>query len=284
MRKTIFPLFLLAVLICGRMAWAGDIEKRHFSYPGDDIKTLIANFDLGAGKFIFMPKDTVGILEADVEYDSRNVEVFAEYKKRGSVGRLDVGSDLLNKMHVESEDNIWEVGLSRRYPSELTFDIGLCETDIELGGVPITYLKLDLGAADGTLKISTANPDTADDVILDAGAASFEAEKLGNLNFSRLSFDGGVGKFRLDFSGDYRVRSRARVSIGLGKALIYIPSNLPVRIEAEDNFLSTVKFRNRDRFEVEDNYFESKDFRESKIGLDLKIDVGMGSVEIIWVD
>ncbi len=281
--KIITALAVLGLLTGGTLR-AGNFESKHFSYPADDIKLLVLNFDLGAGKFTFEPRDMAEIFEADVDYNVRNVEVFADYKKRGSIGHLDVGSDLLNKTHVESDDNVWLLGLSRKYPTEMTFDIGLCEADMELGGIPIRYLKIDLGAAEGSLKISTPNPDTADEVILDAGAAGFRAEKLGNLNFERLTFDGGVGKFRLDFSGEYKIRSRAKVSIGLGKALIYIPSDLPVRIEAEDNFLSSVKFRNRDRYEIEDNYFESKDFRESKIGLDLKIDVGMGSVEIIWVD
>ncbi len=244
----------------------------------------MAKIDLAAGKFKIVSGEMKDIFVADVDYNERQVEISSDYRKKGMTGYLDVGSDILNKLHMEGDNNIWDITLSRRYPTELTADIGMCKADIDLGGIPLTYLKLDFGAAEGTLSFSSPNPQKAEEVVMDAGAASLEVNKLGNIDFSHLTFDGGVGKFKLDFSGEYKGRAKAKVSIGLGKASIYIPSNLPVRIEAEDNFLSTVHFRDRSHYEVENNYFESKDFRESKVSLDLKIDVGLGSVDIIWTD
>ena len=66
---------------------------------------------------------------------------------------------------------------------------------------------------------------------------------------------------------------------------IYIPRNLPVRIDAEDNFLASVDFDNPDRRgQMEDDYYESDNYRDSDYGLSLEIDIGLGSVNLIWVD
>jgi hypothetical protein len=144
------------------------------------------------------------------------------------------------------------------------------------------HLDLDVGAADGMVSFSEPNPEVAERILIEAGAAEFEVLKLGNANFERFSFDGGVGSFELDFSGEYSRRCQARVSIGLGKARIFIPRDLPVRIDAEDNFLSSVDFKSRGRYKIDDDYFESDDYRESDIGLELEIEVGLGSVDVIW--
>jgi hypothetical protein len=259
-------------------------ETKNISIPPDDIKLLRANIELAAGRFTIAPGESKEIVTGDVEYDGARVEVFSEYKKRGATGYLEIGSDILSKTNIDTDDNRWDLILSRDYLTELTVDIGMCQAELDLGGIPLIRLKMDIGAADGRLIFSAPNPERLEDIDIDAGASSLDLDKLGNANFDNLNFEGGVGKFKLDFTGEYKSKSHAEISIGLGKAVIYIPSGLPVRIEAEDNFLSAVKFRNAGHYEIEDGYFESRDYRESKTGLALKVDVGLGKVEIIWVD
>ncbi|MEW6016433.1 MAG: hypothetical protein AB1690_14070, partial [Candidatus Zixiibacteriota bacterium] len=90
------------------------------------------------------------------------------------------------------------------------------------------------------------------------------------------------GEFRLEFTGELKTRAQAEISVGLGRAVIYLPRELPVRIEAEDNFLSKVKFRNAAGLRIRDGYYKSEDFDSAAARLDLQIDVGLGSVEIVW--
>jgi len=275
---------LIAVTFCGGKSEAGSLRSKQIIFPPDEISRLEANFDIGAGEIVLKPGDTSkAIIRADVEYDPKNIEVYSDYEKRGKTGYLEVGSEVQSHTHMDTEDNRWNIILSKQYQTELKIDIGACDADLDLGGIPLTFLKLSIGAAKGHLVFSSPNPATCD-ISIDAGASSFEIEKLGNANFEYLTLDGGVGEFVLNFAGEYKTKARARISIGLGKATIYIPSGLPVRIEAEDNFLSSVDFKNAGRFDIEDGYCESKDFHDSPVGLDMKIDVSLGKVEIIWVD
>jgi hypothetical protein len=272
------------VSIISGYALAGNFVTKQISYPHDDIELLVANVDLAAGHFNIATADIPEIVKAEVEYDDRRVEIYSDYRKKRNTGYLEIGSDLLSKTHIDSENNRWEMTLSKKYKTDLSIDIGACKSQLDLGGIPLVYFRMDVGAADANIIFSEPNPEIAENISIDVGASSFEGEKFGNANFKDMVFDGGVGKFKLDFSGEYKTKSRAEISIGLGKAIIYIPSELPVRIEAEDNFLSSVKFKNVSRYEVDNEYFESRDFESSPIGLDMKIDVGLGSVEIIWVD
>jgi hypothetical protein len=281
LQRTLFIAFLAVLLLYGSLP-AGEFVTEEISYPPDDIKLLVINADLAAGNFNIRPDDADRIFQAEVEYNPRSVEVYAEYEKEGATGYLDIGTDLNWKRNIDTDDNRWDAILSRKYLTELRIDLGACETRMDLGGIPLVHLDLDIGAADGRLSFSKPNPEIAEVLFIDAGAAKFEVENIGNANFERFTFDGGVGSFELDFSGEYKRKSRAEVSIGLGKATIYIPRNLPVRIDAEDNFLSSVDFEDRGRYEIDDDYYESDDFRESDFGLELEIQVGLGSVDIIW--
>ncbi len=282
-RRWIFVLIILAFIV-SPILQARDLTNKQISYPEDNLELLVVNINLGVGEFSLHSEDSRDILRAEVNYNERRVEIYSDYRKKGNTGYLELGSDLLSKTHIQSGDNRWELTLSKTYKTDLSIDIGLCSADIELGGIPLSYLNIDVGAASGTIKFTEPNPTTAEDIKIDAGASSLKIEKLGNANFKYLKFDGGVGKFKIDMAGEYKTDSRAEISIGLGKATIYLPSNLPLRVEAETSFLSSVKFKNEKKFESKDGFFESLDFSDSDVRLDLKIDVGLGSVDIVWVD
>ena len=275
---------LMLVLFLFGVVQAGNMKTERFSFKPKDIENLDISIDLGAGQFDLRVDDIDEAATAQVEYNERKVEVYGDYDERGRTGIIEFESETRRKFNVDTEDNIWDITLSDKYPTELNIDIGACESRFDLGGLPLEFLDLDVGAADAVLTFSRPNPGEAEEIVIDAGAASFKVKKLGNANFSRLSFDGGVGDFEIDFSGEYRGKSRAKVSIGLGSARVIIPHDLPVRIEADDSFLSSVDFDNADDRYRDDDYYETDNYRSSDYGLDLEISVGLGSIEVIFED
>lgn len=279
-------IFVAALIVLTATAsMAGRYETEQFSFPAGDIKNLEVSIELGAGEFHLQVEDIDEAAKAEVEFDDRKVEVYGQYKERGGTGRVKFESETRKRFTIDTEDNSWDIVLSDKYPTELDIDIGACEAEIDLGGLPLTYLDFEVGAAEVEILFSRPNPGQAEEIKIDAGAVELKVKKLGNANFERLSFEGGVGDFEIDFSGEYKGMSRAKISIGLGSATIRVPSDLPVRIEAEDSFLSSVDFRHEDESCLDgDDYYETKDFRGSDRGLDLEVSVGLGSIEIIFED
>jgi hypothetical protein len=275
----------MALFLSTQFVWAGRNETMHFSFtPEDDIEALEVRVDLGAGEFRIMVEEMDEVAIADVEYNDRKVEVYADYDERGKTGIVEFESDYRRKFSVDTEDNRWDIILSDKYPTELEIDIGACEADFDLGGLPLEFLDLDVGATDGEITFSRPNPISTEEIIIDAGAADFRIKKLGNANFRRMTFDGGVGDFEIDFSGDLREKARVDISIGLGSATLYIPRDLPVRIEADDSFLSSVDFEGPKRGTYDDDYYETDDYNDADYGLDIEISVGLGAVDIIFED
>ncbi|UCD16710.1 MAG: hypothetical protein JSV44_09650 [Candidatus Zixiibacteriota bacterium] len=279
--KAVFPAALAALLITNS-GYADKFIDEQLVFPKDDIDLLSVCIDFAAGDIRIGVHETDHIAVIDVEYNARTTKVAAEYENDDRIGYLDLSSKQRRKSEINTEDNLWDVTLSTRYVAEFDLDLGACQADLDLGGIPTEMFNLDIGAAKGTLTFSKPNPISAEKINIDAGAASFDLEQLGNANFSRFEFGGGLGKFVLDFSGKYTAKSRAKISIGMGKAVIHIPASLPVRIETNDNFLSSVDFKNADHQSLDGDYYETEDFHSSDYGLDVSIDVGMGSIEIIF--
>lgn len=284
MRKIGFIIAVIIIAIPFLTASAQRYETENIAYPAEDIELLIIDIEIGAAEINISTDDIEEVVKADIEYDSRKVEIITDYDLDGDVGFLHLANDISDKWDIDTEDNIWDVVFSTRYEAEVGLELGACTAEIDLGGMPIIQLDVQIGAAEGMLKFSQPNPTRADRLSFETGASKFFVEKLGNANFRRLDFEGGVGKFELDFSGEYNAKSKARISIGLGSVTILIPRDLPVRIEAEDSFLSHVDFINADDYDIDDDYYESEDFTRSEVGLSLDIEVGLGSVDIKWID
>jgi len=118
-----------------------------------------------------------------VTYTPRWVTYDIDYRKRGGTGHLFLESNLRrNRSHDDSE-NEWELTLSTRYPMLLDLEVGACEAEFDLGGLPIRELSLEIGAASGRIDFSKPNPERLTEITIEVGASSLEIYNLGNANF-----------------------------------------------------------------------------------------------------
>ena len=85
--------------------------------------------------------------------------------------------------------------------------MGAAEADLDLTGIPLRRLSVVCGVAKTTLRLSGPNPEAAAEVEVKAGVSEFTGVGLGHLRARRFRFEGGVGRFALDFGG---ARARAR--------------------------------------------------------------------------
>ncbi len=239
--------------------------------------------DLGAGEFTVTSKDMKEAAMIDIMYDSRRVDYMIDYEEKRGTCYIDLESEHRSSTNIDTDDNKWDIVLSKRYTTSIDMDIGACDANIDLGGIPLKELKLDVGAASGVLEFSEPNPIRLEELDIDAGASSVEIHQLGNANFEYFKFDGGVGSFDLDLRGEYTGESVVSIDIGLGSADITMPSGVPFRIETEgSNFLSSVDIHNRDLDEVEEDVYESDDFEGARVRIILEISAGLGSVDVYW--
>lgn len=273
----------ISLLVLGSLTQAASRETVTEIVEMQGANEVVLQCDLGAGEFSIKPKDIAEAAVIDITYNPRRIEYYVNSEVKRGKCYIDLESEHRSRTNMDSEDNIWDIVLSTRYETSIEMDIGACEAEIDLGGIPLKELTIDVGAASGLIEFSAPNPVKLEEIDIDAGASSLEIVDLGNANFEYFSFDGGAGSFDLDLRGKYDGESEVSIDIGLGSADITLPEGLPVRIETDgDNWLSSVDIHSRDIDEIDDDVYESPDFEDAKTRLVIDISVGMGSVDVYW--
>ncbi len=125
--------------------------------------------------------------------------------------------------------NEWDLQLGSS-PMELEISAGAYEGDFELGGLALTNLTINDGAADVSLSFSELNLAEMSEFNYSTGASDVRMEGLANANFERFIFNGGAGNYTLDFSGNLQRDATVSVDCGLSDLTLIIPQGVNVVI------------------------------------------------------
>jgi len=269
----------IAVLMTGG-ALADRSEHVVDSIPAAGISKLIVDIDFGAGELDIVGEDMAEVAKYDIYYSPRWVTWEKDFSVKDSSGYLKFRSEQRHRSSDRDVDNEWQLVLSNRYPMELIMEIGACEGDIDLGGIPLTDLSLDVGAASARIDFSKPNPQRLTEFSVDVGASSCEFTNLGNANVERMSFQCGAAKCELDFRGAFHGETELTVDVGVGSADIILPKDIGVRVEGDDDWFSSLDFHGLRLDRVGRDAWETEGFEQAKDRISIEVDVGMGSVDI----
>lgn len=274
---------LVSLLFLATGSYAGTTEKRSEVIAADGATRIDLSCEFSAGHFNISPGDFNETAKLDIDRDPSRVKEIIEYDTKDGLQSINLESKMRSHLQFDNAHNRWHLQLSRHYPMKASLKIGACEGDIDLGGIPLTSLRVEIGAASGKINFSDVNPERIKNLRIEAGASSLDLLNLGNANFDQLKFSGGAGSFDMDFRGEYHGESEAKLEIGMGSADIILPKGLPVRIETDGgHWFSSVDLHGGNVDEVEDGIYESPNFKSAKDRLILDLSVGMGSVDLHW--
>ncbi len=286
MKRVIFIMsFALSSALMTIPAAARDIEHLDTNIPADaNIRNANLEADIGLARIRIDTREGGDIIEGHVRYDADKFRVDIEHDSQGD--DLDIflfSEQARRKLNLDSDDNDWQINLSRDCRWDIDLEMGFAECLLDLSGLPITNLVMDIGASECEVEFGLPNPERASLIDIDAGAGEVAIKGLGYANFEEFRFDGGAGDFVLNFEGDYSEFRRARIDVGVGAIRLELPRNLPVRIETSDGWLNSFSLRGARLTEVDDGVYETKDFDKAQFGLEIELDLGIGEAEITWV-
>ncbi|HEX2093023.1 MAG TPA: toast rack family protein [Longimicrobiaceae bacterium] len=246
-------------------------------------KALDVEVEYGAGRLTVAPADRPLLYQFRLRYDESQVTPLAEYDRQTGALRLGVesrdGKRGIRAGRVREESRA-DVHLTRDVPLDLNLKFGAGEADIDLGGLSLRRLHLATGATETRVAFRTPNRVPAEDVRLEAGAASFEVVGLGNARAQRFEFQGGVGETVLDFSGAWDRNASASVKMGIGSLTLRFPRDLGVRI-VKDSFLTSFDGSGMVR---RGGAYYSRNWASARNRLTIQVSAALGSIDIDWID
>jgi len=275
---------MIVLLLVGAMtvtSAADPIEHVSKTVDAEGAEQIDLDIEIGAGVLYIHKADMSELAKVEIDYTPRTVSYDVDYSVRGKTGSLYLESTQRRKRGSSDSENEWDIVLSNRLPLAIQLDIGACEIEMDLGGLRISNLSLDVGATSGEIDFSEPNPIQMRELDIDAGASSLELYNLANANFEFMKFSGGAASCELDFHGELKGQKEVDLEVGVGSLDVIIPRGVAVRFEGDaDGWFSSVDFHGFDLEEVDDEVWETENFDDAKDRLIIKFEVAMGSIDL----
>ncbi len=299
MKKSITLLIMSAMLMTAVLGFA---KKKYVTQEKTVLDQITEEREIIVDMEISLVELNVARASDDVAYhvnilyDKDYFDPLVSYKIRGDQGFLQLTSetfdiddfggigDLFNRKHYKENQHPhkWDVQLTDRLPLEINAEIAMGEAEFDLSELQVRDLRLEAGMAEVGITFDTPNPITMERMDIEAGLGELNIEGLGNASLKKMKLEVGLGEATVDFSGDSNQDFRATMEVGLGELELRLPKDLPVIINCECSFLSSVDFD--DFREIRDDVYVSPNYDDSKDCVQLDISVGLGSAEVIWID
>lgn len=245
------------------------------SRPIRGEKALDVEIRLGTGEVKLEPGafDKLYAVRAEVDPES------LEPKSRYADGTLSLYTLSQRKIGVPGT-NRWTMSFTQKLPLSLHADLGTAKSDLDFTGLRLTDATLLMGATLATVRFNTPNPAVLKALRIETAAANVQGFGLGNANFERVEFKGGVGNSELDFAGDYRRKGQVKASVTVGRLVLRVPRSLGLRVKASDGWTSRVTLP--EELKQEAGYWVSPNYASAQGQIDLEAETRVGAIEIKW--
>jgi len=193
------------------------------SVPVPDAEEVSLRLSFGAGDLKLAP-GADNLVEGSATY---NYEEFAPVVNvdEGNV-QIRMGDKEFNSFPaLNNLKNEWDFKLGDA-PMDLTIESGAYDGNMELGGLSLTNLTVQDGAANVELSFSEPNQVEMSTFRYETGASDVKMSGLANANFSILDFSSGAGDYTLEFSGDLQRDATVKIASGLSNIIISIPEEV----------------------------------------------------------
>jgi predicted membrane protein len=173
----------------------------------------------------------------------------------------------------------WKVRLTDAVPVSIDMELGVGNGTIDLTGLQVRDFNLQTGAGDITLAFDAPNTTVMENMSIESGVSRFVGRNLGNANFRRLHFQGGMGSYELDFGGALTGEVDVDIDLGVGLMTLIVPGDVGVSVVYEKNWTSKISYDGEFRAATEARTV-SENYAGAKGKMNIRIESGMGSVKI----
>ncbi len=210
------------------------------------------------------------------------------YAIRNRVGYLDITlGDLdgdkgqkMNIFHIgRLKSGTWVLRFSDAIPISFDIEQGVGKADLDLSGLQVKDFTLNSGASDATLSFDEPNRTAIDNLTVESGVSKFSGRNLGNANFKRFRFQGGVGSYTLDFSGSLHNEVDVDIELAFGALTVIVPPEVGARVFYDNSFMSRLDYA-KDFSKTSESQYTSDNYTTAEGKMNIRIDSGVGSVNI----
>lgn len=228
-----------------------EAEGEELALPGaGDAEPVWIVLELSKGSFRVEPGPPGGELRVEADYDASRFELDEHYDPEGREYRLRFdarGGPLAFFRRQRSDDSRVRVIIPRGYPVRLRGEVTMGESHLELGGLWLADVDLDLRMGSHRVSFSEPLPVPAASLTLEGSMGEIELENLGNASPRLLTLDHGFGAAYVDLEGAWRNDAEVEIEYGFGECVVRLPETAAVALGEIGVRLGEERIRGLDR-------------------------------------
>lgn len=262
-------------------------ERHFFEVERSNEEEFDAALDIALGNVTIGRADPGFLFQAEVVLENEKLVPDFDYRKSGRKGRLDVDlTTVKDKKDAVSLPDIgkvketeWNLYFGDDVPVDLRMELAGTASNLDFTGIPISRLRLEIEASKGTITFDHLNPVEMDYLSIESGASELVVRGLANARADRMRFEGGMGKFVLDFSGNrpFRRGTIADIEIGMASLDVTLPARGAVELHVPDSWFCSVNIPNG-YTKHDKGIYRSPDYRNGEDVFTVKVDAAVGKV------
>jgi hypothetical protein len=276
-------LALAGVLLLPTALRAQTMRTTSVSRQQHGEKEFSAKIDFAAGTVTVRPATTGTLYSMRLRYDTERYTPLSHFNsdtRQVVLGTQSVGDGGLRVSNREHLAQNAVIELSPTADLALDANFGAVEAGLELGGLRITEARIRTAASKSTLRFSSPNQAVCRSLELNAGAAEFQALKLGNSGCREIGFEGGVGDVTLDLTGAWPVDAHVSARVSMAGLTIRLPRSVGVKLKVS-RFLASF---NPAGFTRQGEQYVSDGYESRTRHLSIDITSTVGDINIVWIN
>ncbi len=139
----------------------------------------------------------------------------------------------------DTKDSV-DIKLANSVPLSLKVNFGVCDANVDLGGMMISDATFSTGVCGFNLDFSSPNKIDCHNLKIKTGVSSVDVENLSNARANYVELEGGLGSMKINFGGKLAHDCDVSVKTGLGSVDITIPAGINTVITTPEGFLTSV--------------------------------------------
>lgn len=223
----------------------GTVSARPSDGPGQE---LIAHeidvaepgrivLDLNRGRFEIRPGPSGEPIRLEGRYDAGRFDLTESYENYGETGwtyRVSFdqrGFGIQPFVQHEPSQNRVRLIVPRDAPIVLEGRVGIGESDLELGGLWLLSVDLDIGIGEHAVSFGEPLPIPMGRLRLDASIGALIVDGIGNASPREAWVKHSIGEVGVDLRGPWRRDAEVFVRCGIGECDVQVPRNVDLEVD-----------------------------------------------------
>ncbi len=188
--------------------------------------------DFSMAEFIIEPGPAGQPIRVEVDYDTATYELIEEYQAEGELGwtyRVSFRPRVswLRRLLAGSleDNNRVRLILPRGTPMSLIGDLGVGESDLELGGLWLTDVSVDISVGEHKIRFSEPLTQPLERLRVSSSIGEVKVTRIGNASPSQATLSHSLGEVYFDLRGEWRNDSDVEVTCGVGECGVRLPGD-----------------------------------------------------------